>query len=515
VIAKVTRGADVGNLLRYLYGPGKRNEHTDAHLVAGYRHPAALEPAIRADGKRDLRPLGEVLGSPLETLRRSRPAGPVWQCSLRTAPTDRALTDEEWADVAEELMHQTGIAPRGDPEACRWIALRHADDHIHVLATLAREDGRRPNITRDYLKARKACQVVEERYGLCRTAPADRTAAPRPSRAEMERAERAGWEEAPRTVLRRQLATVAASSDSEEAFFAGLRERGLAVRLRFSVRTPGEVTGYAVAVPDYTNSEGAPIFFSGGKLADDLTLPKLRLRWTDSAGGLPTARSHRCKAGSSGDYPERAAAYREAAQVAGTAAWQMREFRDPRVRADLAVAASDVLHVTADITGNRELAKAADIYDRAAREPFGRSPAPTPYGRALRAVARTLAVTNVGWGDRREHKRNLTVDLLFLIANLADLIESAAEHRLAQQRHAQADAARRAVERLHTVRQTASKPTGPVPPRVIETLDEGRAMARLAAEAFPVPLAEGLHSTAAPSARPARRTQPRGDAPTR
>jgi hypothetical protein len=208
MIAKVTRGADVGNLLRYLYGPGKRNEHTAPHLVAGYRHPAALEPARRADGKRDLRPLGEVLRSPLETLRRSPPEGPVWQCSLRTAPTDRALTDEEWADVAEELMHQTGIASRGDPEACRWVAVRHADDHIHVVATLAREDGRRPNITRDYLQARKACQVVEERYGLCRTAPADRTAAPRPTRAEMERAERAGMEEPPRTVLRRQVATV-------------------------------------------------------------------------------------------------------------------------------------------------------------------------------------------------------------------------------------------------------------------------------------------------------------------
>ncbi|MGP4030335.1 relaxase/mobilization nuclease domain-containing protein, partial [Actinomadura sp. 3N407] len=235
MIAKVTRGADVGNLLRYLYGPGKRNEHVDPHIVAGYRHPAALEPVRRADGKRDLRPLAEVLRSPLETMRRSRPKEPVWQCSLRTAPTDRALTDEEWTDVAEELMHQTGIAPRGDAEACRWIAVRHADDHIHVVATLAREDGRRPNVTRDYLKARTACQIVERRYGLFRTAPADRTAAPRPSRAELERAERAGLEEPPRVSLRRQVATAAAVAESEDAFFVGLRERGLLVRLRFSV----------------------------------------------------------------------------------------------------------------------------------------------------------------------------------------------------------------------------------------------------------------------------------------
>ncbi|NEA23439.1 hypothetical protein [Actinomadura bangladeshensis] len=58
-------------------------------------------------------PLAAVLRSPLETMKRSRPAEPVWQCSLRTAPTDRSLADEEWADVAKELMHQTGIPGDG------------------------------------------------------------------------------------------------------------------------------------------------------------------------------------------------------------------------------------------------------------------------------------------------------------------------------------------------------------------------------------------------------------------
>ncbi|MDL4777742.1 relaxase/mobilization nuclease domain-containing protein [Actinomadura xylanilytica] len=515
MIAKVTRGADVGNLLRYLYGPGKRNEHADPHIVAGYRHPAALEPARRADGKRDLRSLAEVLRSPLDTMKRSRPAEPVWQCSLRTAPTDRPLTDEEWADVAEELMHQTGIAPRDDPEACRWIAVRHADDHIHVVATLAREDGRRPNITRDYLKARKACQTVERRYGLCPTAPADRTAAPRPSRAELERAQRAGLQEPPRVALRRHVAAAAAASDSEEAFFGGLRERGLAVRLRSSVRTPGEVTGYAVAMPEYTNSEGEPIFFSGGKVAADLTLPKLRHKWTDSEVRRPVARSRRWTTGSSADHEVRVAAYREAARVAGTAAWQMRVFHDPGVRADLAAAAADVLHVTADITGNRELAKAADAYDRAAREPFGRPPPVTPCGSALRAVARTLALINVGWGERREQRRAFTVDLLFLIANIAALIESVAEHRLAQQRLAQADAARRAAGRLHSVRRTEPRQATSVPPRVVEALEEERAMALLVAESFPVPLVDGLRPTGTRAARPSERPSHRKGAPRR
>ncbi|GGQ17057.1 hypothetical protein BKA00_006845 [Actinomadura coerulea] len=231
-------------------------------------------------------------------------------------------------------------------------------------------------------------------------------------------------------------------------------------------------------------------------------MPKLRHRWTDSEVRQPTVRSRRWTPDWSADHEERAAAYRDATRAAGTAAWQMRTLRDPGVRADLAAAAADVLHVTADITGNRELAKAADAYDRAAREPYGRPPPVTPYGSALRAVARMLAVINVGSGDRREQKRDLTVDLLFLIANIADLIESTAEHRLAQQRLAQADAARRAAGRLHALRRIAAEPTVPMPPSVSERLEEGREMACLAAESFPIPLAEGLAVTAVPSVRP-------------
>jgi hypothetical protein len=35
MIAKVTRGARMSGLMTYLVGPGKSNEHTEQHLVAG------------------------------------------------------------------------------------------------------------------------------------------------------------------------------------------------------------------------------------------------------------------------------------------------------------------------------------------------------------------------------------------------------------------------------------------------------------------------------------------------
>ena len=33
---KVVRGNDIGGLLRYLFGPGRANEHTNPHIVAAW-----------------------------------------------------------------------------------------------------------------------------------------------------------------------------------------------------------------------------------------------------------------------------------------------------------------------------------------------------------------------------------------------------------------------------------------------------------------------------------------------
>ena len=51
------------------------------------------------------------------------------------------------------------------------------------------------------------------------------------------------------------------------------------VRLRRSMASPGQVTGYAVGLARHTARDGGVIWYGGGKLAADLTLPKLRARW--------------------------------------------------------------------------------------------------------------------------------------------------------------------------------------------------------------------------------------------
>ena len=104
---------------------------------------------------------------------------------------DRVLSDAEWTEVVEDLMDRTGIAGRDDLGGCRWVAVRHADDHVHIAAMLVRQDnGRRVHPRNDYYRAREVCRDAEQRFGLTSTAPADRTAARRSTRAEQEKASR-------------------------------------------------------------------------------------------------------------------------------------------------------------------------------------------------------------------------------------------------------------------------------------------------------------------------------------
>jgi hypothetical protein len=84
------------------------------------------------------------------------------------------------------------------------------------------------------------------------------------------------------------VAAAAAGTRSESEFFAALDKRGLRVRLRHSTHNPGEVTGYAVGLDGDAAATGDQIWYGGGKLAPDLSLPKLRRRWPE-----PGERTHR------------------------------------------------------------------------------------------------------------------------------------------------------------------------------------------------------------------------------
>ena len=279
------RGSKLASLLYYLYGPGKACEHTGPHLVAGWWHPAELEPPLRPGGKRDFRYLTGLMEQPVAMLGDRAPAEPVWHCAVRAAPDDPDLGDGAWMRIAAEVMHRTGLSRHGEEDdGVRWVAVHHGGNHIHIVATLARQDGGRAHLHNEYYRIGEALRDLEAEYGLVVVARADRTAARAPTRAETEKAARAGQAEPPRATLRRHVQGAAAGARSEAEFFAALARRGVQVRLRHGEHDPKMVTGYAVTMAGAQTAAGGPVWFGGGKLAPDLSLPKLRQRWPGPGG---------------------------------------------------------------------------------------------------------------------------------------------------------------------------------------------------------------------------------------
>ena len=103
--------------------------------------------------------------------------------------------------------------------------------------------------------------------------------------------------------LGREVRYAAVATTTEDEFLTGLRAGGVLVRPRYSERTPGQLTGYAVALPANTTADGQPVWFGGGKLAPDLTWPRLHGRWAAGDASPPRA-------------PRAAAPYREATEAA-------------------------------------------------------------------------------------------------------------------------------------------------------------------------------------------------------
>ncbi|WHM37446.1 relaxase/mobilization nuclease domain-containing protein [Streptomyces sp. BPTC-684] len=283
-------GANTRGLLSYLYGRGTHDEHFDPHIVAAFAMLGMPDPG--RDENATLTELGHYLDEPVR-LRNSEfgqpVTGHVWHCPVRAAPEDRYLSDAEWGEIAQRIVEAAGIAPPGDDLACRWIAVRHADDHIHILATTVREDGRRPKLHNSGTRVGDECREIEKDYGLRQLKKGDGTAARRPTQAEMHKAKRLGWEQTSQQWLEERIrAAIPHVTDTEE-LLTYLEADGVLVKAK---RGPsGDLLGYAVGRPGDVKKGGEQIFKAGGKVAPDLSLPKLKARLeTSTPEEHPTAR---------------------------------------------------------------------------------------------------------------------------------------------------------------------------------------------------------------------------------
>lgn len=438
------RGKRTLGLLYYLYGPGTHEEHVDPHLVAAWD---SLTPDPGRDPQATYTQLQQLLDQPVGALAPShRPAKHVWHLSVRAAPEDPVLSDEQWGQIARRMVAATGIAPDGDDAGCRWAAVRHADDHIHIVATLVREDGRRPRLHNDTGRAQAEARLIEAEYGLKRLNTGDGTAAQRPTSAERHKAARQGRERTAREELRETVRRAVAGAAGEEEFFDRLAAAGLLVRKRTA--PSGDLLGYKVALPDDRNKDGEPVFYPGARLAPDLSLPQIRERFTsaldDDQGVTPVEPPSPTGPGGP------SAARRQTA----SAAWQallVIEQEDDAVAAAYIASAGEVLDALAKTSAahtRAELREAAAAFERASRSHVR---AERGHDRALRQAARDLVQGGPALGRGEDGATTaMAIDMLFFLV-------TAALHWHAKKGHAQqAAAARQAADHLRAAYQAAA-----------------------------------------------------------
>ncbi|MFD3580946.1 relaxase/mobilization nuclease domain-containing protein [Streptomyces sp. NPDC058683] len=436
-------GSRTIGLLAYLYGPGKHEEHSDPHLVASFD---GMSPDPGRDPNATLKDLQQLLDQPVMALaEHARPAKHVWHTSVRADPKDRTLSDEEWADIARRIVAAAGIDPGDGQPGCRWAAVRHADDHIHIVATLVTEDGHRPDDYRSGARAQAEARLIEKELGLHEVATGDGTAAQRPTSAERHKAERQGRERTAREELRETVRRAVAGARSEEEFFDRLVGAGLLIRKRAA--PSGDLLGYKVALPDDRNKGGEPVFYPGARLAPDLSLPRIQERWSADAEDNPAPR--REDAVRTGPGTPAAARCRTA-----SAAWQavlVVEHGTDAVAAAHIAAAGEVLDALAKTSAahtRHELRDAATTFERASRSHVR---AVRGHDRALRQAARDLVHGGPALSRGEDGATTaMAIDMLFFLI-------TAAAHWHARKGHAQqAKAATRAAEHLRTAYQAAS-----------------------------------------------------------
>jgi hypothetical protein len=288
----ITRGSDPAGLLRYLAGPGRANEHVEPHLVAG--DPAMLawwdDAELNADAARGI---AGHLDAPRRRLEVEVPGGHVWHCSLSLHAEEGELDDDRWRVLSEQFVDRMGFTASSGKAACRWVAIRHGrstagNDHVHLVVSLVRNDGTKASVWNDRPRAQHAAAELEVEHGLRVTAGRAAGLGSRGVKpAEQVRATREGRVEPVRVDLARRVRAAAVAAGSEAEFVRRLRADRVLVHPRFAAGRGDVVVGYSVA--DRPRAGERPVWFGGGRLDRDLTLPRLRSAWADTPEGASGA----------------------------------------------------------------------------------------------------------------------------------------------------------------------------------------------------------------------------------
>ena len=317
-------------LMRYLYGPGKADDHRDQHMVAGYgalpfvyagalsqsqaaelgrmvelswREQFREEQALAGGAGRGvsasalsgssqgallLRGTGAVDDGDVDTNFKEH----VYHVVASLGPDEGPYTDEQWAEVAAGVVQGMGFSTGSeDLHGNSWVAVRHGlsaqgNDHIHIAINQVRQDGQRTRLSGDYRLAQAVRRDLEQRLNFVPPLsqlghdrrPGGRAQLPAYTNKEAGEARDRTVQGQPvvpdRVQLQRLVRGAAGAAQTEAQFIQNVLDQGGFLQAaRWSPGDRDQVTGYRVALKENTR------WFTASELAPDLTLGKLRPSW--------------------------------------------------------------------------------------------------------------------------------------------------------------------------------------------------------------------------------------------
>ena len=169
MISKISKGKGFRGLLMYI--SQKSSAEYLCGNVAENPHDAAVE---------------------MGALRQySRCKTPVWHCSLSLSPSDRQLTNAEFAELVTKFLQKMGLQ---NNQYCVW---RHSDrehSHVHIVVNRICLDEKHStwNSWQDIKRAREVKTELEHEFNLIETPYNLQFARPEISRGQQEEARRKG-----------------------------------------------------------------------------------------------------------------------------------------------------------------------------------------------------------------------------------------------------------------------------------------------------------------------------------
>jgi len=395
----------------------------------------------------------------------------------------------------------------------RWFAVHHGAasgdrDHIHFVATLVREDGRGIYLNKDKLALREVAKEMTTRFGLevrTREPGAGARGLTRPElavsqapvvaatgdpeqqrTAETAAATNEGGEqqphrtsaagaavepaapvEVPRRRLERTVRAAATAASTEAQWLARLGELGVAVEPRWA-RGGDRVVGYRVALAEPPTEQAASkaVWFGGGTLAHDLTLPALRAGWARESN--PAAAWRRAPTAAPAPTSTRPAPEQVSRDFTAATTTLRGAVMTARLLggdgAEVARAARDTggllaaLAVHAPPADRRRLAQASAHFARAGQVEHGQARgARSPLSPGFAQVAVTVLTAASGG----------TASTAVLLVQVARLTRTVAELHAVQNRVAAARDTARAAELLAPYGTPTAPTPDPVPPQQV------------------------------------------------